>query len=231
MHTLFVVLNYLSVFVMIACTAIVATHESSRMQKLSLMTCLLLLVSCIGFLIKSEATTADALIVGQKLVYATVTHGMFLMLLFILEYCKFRIPKPIQWVMHGINLFITAAVLTLDHHPFFYVSYWAENAGDHFDLAKEYGPLHTVAVAVFVIYMAAAVWVAVEFSIKNIRKRSRYVWRLLIAVSLPCIAYIIPKVTGTDNELQPIAFALFTVMLIGMVYRSNLYDVNNIAIL
>ena len=229
MHALFVVLNYISVFVMIACVVIVSTHESSKMQKLAMMVCTMLLVCCVGFLIKSEARTADALIVGQKLVYATVTHGMFLMLLFLLEYCKFRIPKVLGWCFHGINLLITAAVLTLDHHPLFYVSYWAENAGDHFNLEKEYGPLHTVAVAVFVLYMAMAVWVAVEFSVKNIRKRSRYVWRLLIAVSLPCLAYIIPKVTGTDNELQPIAFALFAVMLIGMVYKSNLYDINNIA--
>lgn len=228
-HTLFVVLNYISVFVMIACVVIVATHETSRMQKLALMICTLLLVCCIGFLIKSEAETAEVMIVGQKLVYATVTHGMFLMLLFLLDYCKFRIPTFVQWIMHGINLFITVSVLTLDHHKLFYVSYTAENAGDHFDLVKEYGPLHTVAVAVFVLYMAAAVWVAVEFSIKNIRKRSRYVWRLLVAVSLPCLAYIIPKITGTDNELQPIAFALFTVMLIGMVYKSNIYDINNIA--
>ena len=229
MHTLFVVLNYLSVFVMIACVGVVATHESSRMQKLALMVCTMLLVCCVGFLIKSEAKTADALIVGQKLVYATVTHGMFLMLLFLLEYCKFRIPKVVEWIFHGINLFLTAAVLTLDHHHLFYVFYWAEDMGDHVDLEKEYGPLHTVAVAVFVLYMAMAVWVAVEFSIKNIRKRSRYVWRLLVAVSLPCLTYIVPKLTGIDNELQPIAFALFTVMLIGMVYRSNLYDVNNIA--
>ncbi len=229
MHTLFVTLNYLSVFVMIACVVIVATHESSKMQKLAMMVCIMLLICCVGFLIKSEAQTADTLIVGQKLVYATVTHGMYLMLLFLLEYCKFRIPRVVRWIMHGVNLFLTVVVLTLDHHHLFYVSYWAENAGDHVDLVKEYGPLHALAVAVFVLYMAAAVWVAIEFSVKNIRKRSRYVWRLLIAVSLPCLAYIIPKVTGNDNELQPIAFALFTVMLIGMVYKSNLYDINNIA--
>ena len=229
MHTLFVILNYLSVFIMVACVAIVAAHESSKMQKLALLVCSMLSVCCVGFLVKSEAQTVDTLIVGQKLVYSTVTHGMFLMLLFILEYCKFRIPDWLRWIMHGINIFITVVVLTLDHHKLFYVKYWAENAGDHFDLEKVYGPVHTLAVAVFVLYMAAAVWAAVEFSIKNIRKRSRYVWRLLIAVSLPCLAYIIPKVTGYDNELQPIAFALFTVMLIGMVYKSNLYDVNNIA--
>ena len=229
MHTLFVVLNYISVFVMIGCAALVASHESSRMQKLAMMVCTMLSVCCIGFLVKSEAITADTLIVGQKLVYATVTHGMFLMLLFILEYCKFSIPKTVRWICHGINMFITVSVLTLDHHNLFYVKYWAEDMGGYSVLMKEYGPIHTVAVAVFAVYMAAAVFVAIEFSVKNIRQRSRYVWRLLVAISFPCLAYIIPKLTDTNNELQPIAFSLFTLMLIIMVYKSNIYDVNNIA--
>ena len=229
MYTLYVILNYISVFVMIACVVLVATHESSRMQKLALMVCVLLLVSCIGFLIKSEAQTADALIVGQKLVYATVTHGMLLMLLFILEYCRFNIPKAVQWIGHGVNLLITVIVLTLDHHDLFYVSYWAEDLGGHVELMKEYGPAHTLAVGVFGLYMAAALAAAIVFSVKNMRERSRYVWRLLIAVSLPCIAYVLPKLTGTNNELQPVAFAMFTLMLIGMVYQSKLYDVKNIA--
>ena len=100
MHTLFVALNYISVFVMIACVVIVSTHESGKMQKLAMMVCTMLLVCSIGFLIKSEARTADALIIGQKLVYATVTHGMFLMLLFLLEYCKFSIPNALKWFFH-----------------------------------------------------------------------------------------------------------------------------------
>ena len=229
MHTLFVVLDYLSVFVMIGCVVIVVTHESGKMQKLAMMVCVMLLFCCTGFLIKGEAQTADVMIVGQKIVYATVTHSMLLMLLFILEYCRFRIPKMLEWIFHGINLFITAVVLTLDHHKLFYVSYWAEEINGNFELMKDYGPVHTLAVAVFGFYMAAALVAAIVFTVRNIRERSRYVWRLLIAVALPCAAYIIPKLTGTVNELQPIAFTLFVVLLLGLVYKSKIYDVNDIA--
>ena len=229
MHTLFIVLDYLSVFVMIGCVVIVATHESGKMQKLALMTCVMLLFCCTGFLIKGEAQTADVMIVGQKIVYATVTHSMLLMLLFILEYCRFSLPKAIKWIFHGINLFITAVVLTLDHHKLFYVSYWVEEINGNYELMKDYGPVHTLAIVVFGLYMAAALAAAIEFSIRNIRERSRYVWRLLIAVALPCIAYIIPKLTGTVNELQPIAFTLFVVLLLRLVYKSKIYDVNDLA--
>ena len=229
MHQLFIILDYISVFIMIGCVFIVATHESSKMQKLALLTCVMLLFSCTGFLIKGEGVTVDVMITGQKIVYATVTHSMLLMLLFILEYCKISIPKTVKWICHGVNLLITLIVLTLDHHKLFYVKYWVEDINGNAELMKEYGPAHTLAVAVFVLYMVAALVVAIVFSIKNIRERSRYVWRLLVAVSLPCIAYAIPKITDTVNELQPIAFSLFTVLLIQMVYKSKIYDVNDIA--
>ncbi len=229
MHNLFVILDYLSVFVMIVSVVIVSTHESGKMQKLALMTCVMLLFCCTGFLIKGEATTADVMIAGQKIVYATVTHSMLFMLLFILEYCRFRIPKILEWIFHGINLLITVVVLTLDHHELFYVKYWVEEIDGNYELMKDYGPFHTVAVVVFGLYMAMAVWVAVEFTVRNIRERSRYVWRLLAAVALPCAAYIIPKFTGTVNELQPIAFSLFVIMLLMLVYKSKIYDVNDLA--
>jgi len=228
-HDVFVLLNYLSVVVMLACCAAVATHAECRMQKLALMVCLSLTVCCIGFLIRIEANTAEVLITGQKLVYAFVTHGMFLMLLFILDYCRFQIPKALQWLFHGVNLLITVIVLTMDHHTLFYRSYHAVDQGGYAVLEKVYGPAHTLAVGIFALYMAAAVAVAVFFSIRNYRRKRRYVWRLLIAVMLPCISYLIPKLTGINNDLQPFAFAAFAVLVLLMIYKNNLYDVENIA--
>lgn len=229
MHEIFVAFDYISVFVMLACTVIVCTHKESRMQKLASLVSMTLLVCCVGFLIKAEASDAAELITGQKLVYSTVTHSMFLMLLFILQYCRYNIPKIVEFLFHALNLFVTVMVITLDHHGLFYKSYWAEDAGGYITLEKEYGPIHTVAVALFALYMVSALVVAVIFTVKNIRERSRYVWRLMVAVLLPCASYIIPKITGMNNDIQPVAFAAFTVMVIIMVYRDNIYDVGNMA--
>ena len=96
MNNALVFINFLSVFIMIGCVVVFATQESSRMQNLAMTASMMMLICCIGFMIKSDGKTADTLIVGQKLVYASVTHAMFLMLLFILEYCKFRIPNVLR---------------------------------------------------------------------------------------------------------------------------------------
>lgn len=227
-HNILVFLNYLSVLVMFGCTVAVATHSESRMQKLALMVCVCMTCCTLGFLFRIEAVTAEGLITGQKLVYAFVTHGMFLMLLFILEYCGYAIPKSVRYIFHGLDLLISVVVLTLDHHSLFYKSYWAVDMGGYAVLDKEYGPVHTLAVGLFGLYMAGAVVTALVFSLKNYRRRA-YVLRLSLAVAVPCVAYIIPKLLDWETDLQPFAFAVFSLLVIGMIYRYNLYDVDNIA--
>ncbi len=228
LHDILVILNYISVLVLFGCTAAVATHSESRMQKLALMVCVCLTCCSLGFLFRIEARTAEGLIIGQKLVYAFVTHGMFLMLLFILDYCGYKMIKGFRLLFHTLNLLISAVVLTLDHHPLFYKSYWAVDMGSYSVLKKDYGFFHTLAVGLFALYMALAVATALVFSLKNYRRRG-YVFRLILAVAVPCVAYIIPKVFDWETDLQPFAFAIFSVLVLGMIYRYNLYDTDNIA--
>ena len=232
LNTILVVLNYLSVFVMFACTALVATHKESKMQKLILLECVTLLICCVGFLIRIETTTLEVMVAAQKLIYGSVTHAMYMMLLFILKYCNFKIPSWLKWVFHGINFTITALVLFDDRLHLLYKSTSLVDGV----FTKEYGPLHTIAIIVFVFYMVASVAIAVLFSIKNIRKRAKYVWRMFTAVSIPCLSYLISKILGSAikelgeaTDVQPIGFAIFAVLLIIMVYRDNLYDIKNIA--
>jgi len=229
-HEFYIILNYISVLIMAACTVIVATHSESKMQKYALLVCISLLMCCIGFLFRAEGKDASSLILGQKLIYAFVTHGMYLMLLFILEYCKFKAPKIWKICFHVINFIVSIVVLTLDYHKLFYKRYWAEPFEDYYILEKEYGFMHTVAVGLFALYMIAALTITIIFAVKNIRKRSKYVWRILFAVMIPCISYFIPKLTDSNNDLQPFAFAAFSSMVILMIYKNNLYDVDNIAL-
>ena len=65
-HTVYVLLNYLSVFVMLVCMVCIATQSESRMQKLALLVNVSLTMCCLGFLFRSEAVDADAFIVGKR---------------------------------------------------------------------------------------------------------------------------------------------------------------------
>ena len=226
-HSYLVVLNYLSVLVMSVCTVSVATHSESKMQKLALLVCLSLSCCCIGFLFRIEAVTAAGLISGQKLIYCFVPHSMFLMLLFVLEYCGYELPKNLRILCSSLNMLLSAAVLTLDHHNLFYRSYWPVDMGDYVVLEKEYGPLHSFALLLFALYMICMVAVTIEFSLKNPQRRA-YVWRLALAVAIPCMVYIVPKFLGWETDLQPVAFSVFAVSVLVMIYRYRLYDVDGI---
>lgn len=229
MHYFFVTLNYLSVLIILVCTLFIASQKESRMQKLALMECLMTLFCSIGYLWKDEAQTVEGILAGYKLCYGTVTHAMFLMLLFIMAYCDFRIPRSLTALGHGINILVSAVVLTMDYHPLFYKSCWLEPGADgFFHLEKDYGVFHTLVVGLFAAYMALAVVITIVYSVRNLKKRGAYVRRLLLAVAIPCVCYIVPKLLDIDNDLQPIAFALFMSIVVRMVYRYRLYDVDNI---
>jgi len=227
-HEIFVILNYLSVLIMMPCCIIIFKHRSSQMQKLALGTVIALTVANVGFLIRIESVDASGLIAGQKILYSFTPHAMFFMLLFILEYCNFKIPKLLRGAFHVLNLLISTMILTLNHHSLFYKSYWTvELQPGYVVLEKEYGVGHTITVAVFGLYMALALIASIEFTIRN-RKRRGYIIRLMIAVMIPCLSYIIQKIIDTETDLQPVAFAIFSVLVIFMIYKDKLYDINNI---
>ncbi len=228
-HSTMILFNYISVFVMFACCVLISTQTGSKMQKLALLVSVCLTMSSIGLLFKSEAVNATAYILGQKIGYAFIFHGLFLMFLFILEYCRFSIPKFFVWFFESVNFLITFAVLTMDYHTLFYKSYSEIQMDGYVVLEKEYGILHTLAVALFLIYVFAIIVTVVIFMIKNIRRRSTYVLRLLISVLIPFTAYVIPKLTDSNNNFHVISLAIFSVIMIFLIYRNNLYDVDNIA--
>jgi len=207
----------------------IGKQSSSRMQKMALIISICLTMGCLGFLFKAEATDVGAYIAGQRVAYAFVTPCSFLVLLFVMEYCRFSLPVWLKRIFHSLNLLISVSVLTLPYHTLFYRSYWAIPMEGYVLVKKDYAFLHTVAVGLFALYMAAALVVAIIFTVKNVRRRSRYVWRIMIAVMVPCAVYLVPELTGSDNDFQPVAFAVFTVMMLYMTYHNILYDVDNLA--
>lgn len=227
-HSIFICLNYISVFIMLLCFIIIAHQKSSKMQKHALVVCVSLLITCIGYLFRIQATSVEGLIIGQKLLYSFVPFGMLYMLLFILDYCGYHLNKTVKKAFTALNCIITVVVLTLDYHQLFYKSYWSVVENGYLTLEKEYGIFHTITVVLFAVYMASAVVIAIIYSINNAKKRRYYVWRLLLAVSLPCLSYVIPKLLDMKNDLQPIAFAVFTLVVLIMIYQDGLYDVKNI---
>jgi len=207
--TIITLLNYASLAVMFACCILISTQSNSRMQRLALLLSMVVTLCSVGFIIRIEATDTSTYMAGQRICYGFVTHAMFLLFLFVLEYCRYSIPKFVQYLFHGINFLITFVVLTLNHHRLFYISYHGIMENGQFDVEKEYGFVHTVELALIAIYIVSYFVVSIIFTVKNIRNRRNYVWRLLIVSLIPCVAYIVPKLMGRANDIQNIAFAAF----------------------
>jgi len=80
-HNSIVLLNYISVFIMFACAILISNQTGSKMQKFAQLISVCLTMSSIGMLYKAAAQNATAYLLGQKIAYAFIYHGLLLILL------------------------------------------------------------------------------------------------------------------------------------------------------
>lgn len=229
MHNLFLILYGISFFATMICTIIVCNHKACQMQKLSMLVCISVMAVVVGFLLKIQASEVGGLITAQKLIYCSVQFTAFFMLLFIMEYCRFKMNDVLKGIFVAVNCLIAVSGLTMDYHPFFYKRYWVEEVNGLVSLDKEYGPMHTVATATIILYMGLMVFYVGKYCAQNIKKRRAGVVKVLICVLIPGIAFLMPKFISTPYEFHPIAFSIFTVLLVVLVYKDSIYDFTNLA--
>lgn len=101
MHNLFLILYGISFFATMICTIIVCNHKACQMQKLSMLVCISVMAVVVGFLLKIQASEVGGLITAQKLIYCSVQFTAFFMLLFIMEYCRFKMNDVLKGILCG----------------------------------------------------------------------------------------------------------------------------------
>lgn len=227
-HEIIIMIDYISLTVMAVVSTVICFHVESYMQKFASYAAIILAFCSVGFLFKAEADNVETLIFGQRIVYCMIPHATFAMLLFILAYCKAEVPKWANYLCSTANLLISFMAMTIPYNQLFYKKYWAVEADGYLLLEKEYAFGHTFALAVLLLYMFATIVITIIYTVKNLKKHSRNVWKLLLIVLIPYSSYILPKLLDTENELQPLTFAIFIVLILIMIYKDNLYDVDNL---
>lgn len=229
MHGLFLILYELSFATILICCVIVCSHKACHMQKVSMLVCLSALTASGGWLLKIEATTLEGLITSQKVIYMSMPFCAFFMLLFIMGYCRYELNKYVKIIFHAINCVIAVFVMTNDYHRLFYKDYWTEEVNGIATLQKEYGPVHAVTTVTIVLYVSLMIFYVIRFGVQNIKKRRNSVLKIMAGVLLPFAAYLIPKFIDMPYEFHTIALAIFTAMLVLLVYKDSIYDFTNLA--
>lgn len=159
MYTLFVILQILGIIVLFGEAIYLVNQRPSRQQIRMLLLMVALLVNFVGYLFEMQADTPEQALQAVKFSYLGKPIIVLTMFLFVLDYCKVRMPKWLPSVLSCFHIMITLLVMNCEKHKLFYSSIEFTTEGVFRHLVFGYGPVYViyhVALIVYVIIMVIA---------------------------------------------------------------------------
>ena len=187
-------------------------------------------ISNLGYLMLADAQTAQEAILANKLSYFGACFGPLFIMLLIFNLCHIRLGSKLRKLFFIVSAVIYMSVLLTGKSSMFYEEIVFERKGSVSWLTKTYGPMHTFFIATIAVYTFIS-FVVLIYSYIRKREASRYMISLLFTLEVVAVAgYAARRFFEWKFETVPLAYALILVIFLFIVYRINLYDIDDVAI-
>lgn len=178
-----------------------------------------------GYYALANSTCLETAILANKLTYLIGIFSPMLIFFNICEICKIRIKHFVIAILYTVQMMLYMGVLTIGSSDLFYktVQFHVGNYGGY--LTKTYGPLHSLYLAMFILYFGMSLWV----SVYSLNKKNRVSYKnadLLIFTGILIIGtYFIERVLHLRFEFVPITFTVGLFVILISVTKTKQYDV------
>lgn len=187
-------------------------------------------IANLGYYFVSQAKTLDMALTATKITYIGGCYLIYILMLTVYLLCNMELKRPARIALLCLCTAVYLSVLTIGSSPIYYVSASLEQINGVSILNKEYGPAHSVFIAMQIGFLCAT-FVAVIYSYLRKNQVSRKILFLLFltdAVGTVCFfggRRLLPSI-----ELLPFAYDFALAVYLIISYRLSLYDVSDSAI-
>ena len=227
MYYSFLIIDYAALVIIALCMFVIDLQQSSYSQKLMSSICSWFCFIIFGFCIRISNTSIESQILGQKIVYVALIHGLFYMLLFVFDFCHKVIPPYVQIFLVINNLTMSVIALFMDKHNLFYTSMWIEQSQGITMFRRTYGPMHTVYHIELILYLAAMLFLLSLNLAKHHNRRASLLF--MLALISPYAGYGVQKILDFPFELTPVCLIISIIIIMELIYVEKIYNVNDIA--
>ena len=184
MHTLFIMIQYIGIIILIMEVFYVLGRKPSRQQQYLLFLILSLCISFVGYLLELEAKTRDEALMAVKFFYLGNPYIVLSQFLFVMQTCKIMVPKHLERMMIGLHTTVVFFVLSCDKHTLFYRSIGFEEEGWFPHLVLEYGIVHRLYRTIVFVYVTVMTGVCIYCYIKAKKDMEKRQFGCLILINL-----------------------------------------------
>lgn len=231
MYTLFVILQVLGIIVLFGEAVYLMNQRPSRQQIRLLLLMIALLVNFIGYLYEMHATTQELALQAVKFSYLGKPIIVLVMLLFILDYCKVRMPKWLPSVLTCGHIMITFLVMTCEKHHLYYssIGYTTEGVFPH--LVLTFGPAYTIYHSILIGYVIMMIITCahkyVHITSEAERNRLRAFFAIFGVMSVGWAGYMLNWFGGYDSTLM--AYLVSVIILSVYLYKDKILETLSMA--
>lgn len=231
MYTFLLGIQYIGILMLLLVMFHVLRQRTSRQQVIMLAFLAAELVYFVGYLFEMTAQTEREALRAVQFTYFGKPFILLLTFLFILEYCRIRLPKFLIELLAWCHLSVTLLVLTCEYQKLYYSSYEFVDTGLFPHLALGYGPLYVIyhtGVALYLIVMLAMCLRRYTYLRSEQQRRQTYKLALVMVVMMVSfLLYLTGKTGGYDITL--IGYLTSTLLLTSAMIRDHLLDTLAIA--
>lgn len=231
MYILFVILQVLGIIVLFGEAVYLVNQRPSRQQIRMLLLMIALLVNFVGYLYEMHADTQEQAMQAVKFSYLGKPIIVLVMFLFIMDYCKVRMPKWLPSVLTCGHIAITLLVMTCEKHHLYYksIGYTTEGAFPH--LVFTFGPVYIIYHLILIGYVAVMIIACahkyVHVTVEGERNRLRAFFAIFGVMGVGWAGYMLHWFGGYDSTL--LSYLASVIILSIYLYKDKVLETLSMA--
>ena len=231
MHTLFIIIQYIGIFILLVEAAYVIGQRPSKQQQYLTFLIFALCVNFVGYLLELQAGTEQEALMAVKSQYLGKPYIVLFQLLFTMQICRVNIHRNLVRALACLHTAIVFLVLTCEGHSLFYSSIEFTENGFFPHLVLGRGlvyNLYSMVLVAYAVAMVAVCWSRYREA-KNPVERSQF-WYLMVINLVAVLGFAI-YLTGVTQgyEITLLAYLIDVILLYNIIFKSKIFDTLTLA--
>ena len=231
MQVFLITIQLIGMVVLFAQAVYLVNQRPSRQQMRLLLFMIALLIDFCGYLFEIQAVTLEQALQAVKFSYLGKPISVLVLFLFVLEYCKVRLPKKLPLILAILHIAIIFFALTCDIHSLFFTSITYTTEGIFPHLVFEIGPvcmIYYCIVAVYTIILIVACVFRLHGRINETEKHRIISFFVIFGIMfLGWVGYLFNWFGGYDSTL--IAYLVSVVIFSVYLHKDKILDTLSMA--
>ena len=231
MQTFLIIIQFAGIIILFSEALYLVNQRPSRQQIRLLLLMSALIIDFTGYLFVLQATTQEQSLQALKFSYLGRPIGVLTLFLFVMEYCKVKLPKWAPAALGALHIASIMLILTCDRHKLYYDSIAFTTDGLFPHLVLGAGPVCLIYYGCIVVYVVLMVLACTRRYRQWINEAERHrilaFYAIIAIMLLGWAGHLFDWFGGYDSTL--ITELISVIILSSYLYRDRVLDTLSMA--